>query len=272
MKHYHLLILCLLLQGNLMGYSQDAFQVIPLGRDKYTVLDSANLKITYDVSIILDTNKVNTVLQKQFELWVGNKTSKFFWDDTMEANQKVTQTRHSDARSRVEGRGLCGTEIYKDMQSKQEQVTLRLFATKDVYSYHEDIPSFSWKIWNENTIISGYTCIKATATFRGREYIAWFTPEIPINNGPWKLGGLPGLILRAQDTKGYFVFECVGIEQCKLPIPLYDWTYIQTTREKANKIIENMHTNPYQTLESFGMKLFDATSMPPIPHNPIEKF
>jgi GLPGLI family protein len=272
MKHYFILILCFLSQGNLICYSQSPFGIIGLARDKYTVLDSANLKISYDVSIILDTNKVNTVSQRQYVLLTGNKTSKFFRNESTETNQKLTQTRHSDARANEDGTGLCGTEIYKDLLSKQERVTLRLPATTEVLSYNEDIPTLSWKIWNENTLVSGYTCTKATATFRGREYIAWFTPELPINNGPWKLGGLPGLILRAQDSKGYFIFECIGIEQCKIPIPLYDWKYTQTTREKANKLIENMHKNPLQTIKSMGTKILNTTSLPPIPYNPIEKF
>ena len=60
-----------------------------------------------------------------------------------------------------------------------------------------DIP---WDIAEETKMIGIYKVQKATAHFRGRDYTAWFTPQIPLPYGPWKLVGLPGLILEAYDT------------------------------------------------------------------------
>ncbi|HIR32843.1 MAG TPA: GLPGLI family protein, partial [Candidatus Coprenecus merdigallinarum] len=57
----------------------------------------------------------------------------------------------------------------------------------------------------------GYNCQRATGTFRGREWQVWFTYDIPYNYGPWKLGGLPGLILKAEDSSGTFVWEAVSL-------------------------------------------------------------
>lgn len=58
----------------------------------------------------------------------------------------------------------------------------------------------SWDIADETKKIGKYQVQKATAHFRGRDYTAWFTSEIPLPYGPWKLVGLPGLILEAYDT------------------------------------------------------------------------
>ena len=69
----------------------------------------------------------------------------------------------------------------------------------------EKKPVMNWKITKESQKILGYSCYKATTKFRGREYIAWFTPDIPYNFGPWKLGGLPGLILKVEND--YFDYE-----------------------------------------------------------------
>jgi GLPGLI family protein len=59
-----------------------------------------------------------------------------------------------------------------------------------------------WTFLPEHKRFGQYTCSHATGEFRGREYDVWYTPDIPISSGPFKLGGLPGLILEAQSTDG----------------------------------------------------------------------
>lgn len=89
----------------------------------------------------------------------------------------------------------------------------KLIQSRDVgYNYIKDsIPKINWKISDETKKIGNFECSKATATFRGRDYTAWFSLEIPLPYGPWKLQGLPGLILEAYDTNKeiYFYFKSV---------------------------------------------------------------
>ena len=80
------------------------------------------------------------------------------------------------------------------------------------YFYMKEVtPKFIWKITNEKKDIGKFKCKKATTSFRGRNYIAWFTTEIGVPYGPWKLQGLPGLILEAYDTNKsvYWYFKSV---------------------------------------------------------------
>ena len=56
-----------------------------------------------------------------------------------------------------------------------------------------------WQISDETKVIGSFEAIKATATFRGRNYTAWFAPNLPISLGPWIFHGLPGLILELYD-------------------------------------------------------------------------
>ena len=79
--------------------------------------------------------------------------------------------------------------------------------------------NYSWKITNETKKIQNYTCYKATTSFRGNNFEAWFTPDIPINAGPWKWYGLPGLILEATDKDQSVVFKLEKIEKLTEEIP-----------------------------------------------------
>jgi len=89
-------------------------------------------------------------------------------------------------------------------------------AGKGIYlRLKEQIPPMDWQISEDTISIMGYLCYKATVPFRGRNYTAWFSPEIPVNEGPWKLYGLPGAILDAKTEDGLFRFQAIGIEQIK---------------------------------------------------------
>lgn len=66
---------------------------------------------------------------------------------------------------------------------------------------------FKWTIHNETKKIGNFNCTKATTYFRGRNYIAWFTSEIPLNAGPWKFSGLPGFIIEVQDFDAIFSWK-----------------------------------------------------------------
>ncbi len=79
----------------------------------------------------------------------------------------------------------------------------------------ENIPPQNWQITGDTTTILDYNCTKAVANFRGREYIACFTMDIPIAEGPWKLYGLPGLILKVEEKNQIFTFEAIGLQEVK---------------------------------------------------------
>ena len=72
---------------------------------------------------------------------------------------------------------------------------------------------FSWQLQDGDSIVCSYPCHKAVTTFRGRTWTVWYTLDLPYSDGPWKFCGLPGLVLHAYDSKGYFRFNCIGIEK-----------------------------------------------------------
>lgn len=99
--------------------------------------------------------------------------------------------------------------VYKDFRTQKMDRIENLMKN---YQVPDVIPEINWTIAQEAKNIQGLQCQKATASFRGRNYTAWFCPQLPYNNGPWKLGGLPGLIIEAADEKNEVVFQFSGFE------------------------------------------------------------
>lgn len=83
----------------------------------------------------------------------------------------------------------------------------------DFYKYMETLPLQKWSIEEDTMHIIGYPCQKATCKWRGRQYTAWFAPDIPLSYGPYKFGGLPGLIMKVEDSKQRYLFQIKGIWQ-----------------------------------------------------------
>lgn len=80
------------------------------------------------------------------------------------------------------------------------------------FKYEEKLPDFNWQLLGGDTVIAEYTCYKATTTFRGKTWIAWYAPDITVSEGPWKLCGLPGLIVKASTSDSNFSFTCTAIQ------------------------------------------------------------
>lgn len=138
-----------------------------------------------------------------------------------------------------------------------------------------------WTLLPDTMTILSYPCRKATCHFKGRHYEAWYTPEIPKNEGPWKLCGLPGLILKAQDSQGHYTFICTGIElsRDKNPILFGGNDFEPISRKNLQKAYERYAADPigYIALTSPQVKVTvtDDNGKPyqpkNMPYNPIER-
>ncbi|MBQ9636395.1 MAG: GLPGLI family protein [Prevotella sp.] len=105
------------------------------------------------------------------------------------------------------------------------------------YRYKEPWPSMTWTLGSEKQSICGYQCQKATCHWRGRDYEAWFASQIPLKSGPWKFGGLPGLIMKIYDTKHLYTWETVSVENGSFPIyQLEERFFKDTDRKKVWKM------------------------------------
>lgn len=120
-------------------------------------------------------------------------------------------------------------------------------AGMEQYVVEEPLENIEWTLVEDSTKnVLGYDCLMAATNYHGRKWTAWFTPEIPVQAGPWKLSGLPGLILEADADNGVYSFVATGIQNTDRPIiPVYlADRYEKITRKDFLKAKRSFLDNP----------------------------
>ncbi|MGB3590826.1 MAG: GLPGLI family protein, partial [Nonlabens sp.] len=119
--------------------------------------------------------------------------------------------------------------------------------------YIEDQHNFNWKLRDSISIINGYKCNMATLDYSGRSFTVWFTSEIPIPDGPFKFKGLPGLIVKMDDSDRDYSIKLSGFEKSNFLMLLSSF---QESRLKSKlkfyKSLDNYYDNPILALEADG--------------------
>ena len=189
------------------------------------VLDRAHMKCLYRYVYTFDTLK-NELRDDLLILQIGKEVSKCysyytFQCDSLRRTPDGAKVWSELFRRAIEKDGIYGdfphvrmsTYVYKNYPTGQMTITDRI--SSQGYRYVDSLHAQTWTMGDSTRQVLGYTCQQATADFRGRRWTAWFTTDIPVSDGPWKLGGLPGLILEAYDERQQHVFTAVGLEQVK---------------------------------------------------------
>lgn len=114
--------------------------------------------------------------------------------------------------------------MYKDFKRDSIYSFENVLGQKNFAILEEKIPEIKWEISSERDTILSFEVQKATAHFFGRDYEAWFTPDIPLSNGPRRMHGLPGMILKAESLDGFVKYYPISIrienKECFVYSPL----------------------------------------------------
>lgn len=250
-------------------------------------IDSAYLKAKYQMQYRPDSNKLNSFSKDVFILEIGHKFSKFysyykFFTDSMLTAEYNKQDGEKASSLSVTTKGLPASGsskvVYRNIHTNVYTVTQDLIMNN--YRYIDSINNMSWAIKKDTATISGYKCTRATTKFRGRDYNAWFSMEIPISAGPYLFAGLPGLIVEIKDTKGDFTFSLLSVESCKekIPIEYKSNKSVLVSRKNYRKLVRMMNDDIDAFAASQGMmfktKSINGVENPPPaprpPYNPIE--
>lgn len=111
-------------------------------------------------------------------------------------------------------------------------------------TYEEPFAAIDWQLTGNTDTFAGYAVSEATGEYGGRKWSVWFTEEIPVAFGPWKLTGLPGLVLRAADSEGQHEFKLIQFVKSNVPMArVKDVNRVKTERdrfiEQRNKSAQN---------------------------------
>ena len=211
------------------------------------VIDRAHMKCLYRYVYTFDTLK-NELRDDLLILQIGKEVSKCysyytFQCDSLRRTPDGAKVWSELFRRAIEKDGIYGdfphvrmsTYVYKNYPTGQMTITDRI-SLQD-YCYVDSLHTQMWTMGDSTREVLGYTCQQATADFRGRRWTAWFATDIPISDGPWKLGGLPGLILEAYDEGQQHVFTAVGLERVKDELIIFNRPFRGNHRfEQTNRL------------------------------------
>lgn len=226
------------------------------GNAQQSFNDEFNYKTVYELTYQPDSTDASSVTSEEMWLYLGNYVSRFSskghaLKDSLDRHKKITGVGMTDFKARTE---LTRTEfdsaIYKNIPEERISYTLQIL--RDKFRYEEDKAVFDWEILPETKTIKGYETQKAKTVFRGREYTAWFTTEIPISDGPYKFNGLPGLILELSDSKGHYAFELAEFKTLEPPVTftLETQNYILTSRDELLQQKRKYEEDPFAALDN----------------------
>jgi len=256
---------------------------------RMTPIDKVQFNVQFEMSFVQDTSNPSTVSEETMILKVGERTSQFysytrFVSDSL-LRVQLEQSGGQIIRREGPGSGSAGSsggqvtyQIFKNHPAGKVTTLERIGPNQ--FRCEETNVCPEWEVLPETTTILNYPCNKATTRFKGREWTVWFTTAIPRSEGPWKLCGLPGLILRAEDSQKHFVFECTGLINAR-PDEMIQYgadNYEPVSRQTLNRTYERFVADPigYVTSSSPNVRIMmrdsDGTAITPknIPYNPIE--
>ena len=196
--------------------------------------EKSKYKCAYELEIQNDTIKQKYTIPETYivqindDITKGFTYKKFHNDSLMKANSKLRMVefnaylnQHKEAMNNGDysalgeknpfNNGSFTSTLYKDYKKNEMRIVDNV--STHTFVFTDELQPQNWEIQTDTMTILGYHSQKATCQYRGRDWIAWFTSEIPMSEGPWKFYGLPGLITKVADDKEHYSFTLTGFQE-----------------------------------------------------------
>lgn len=201
-------------------------------------------RFVYQATLTPDSTNVEKKTELAY-LDTDGKKSVFYAENSMKRDsvmERMRATKNFDRTQMQNLRSNLQFTVEKDLTN--QSVVYKSRIGRDNYSYSET-PVFEWKILPETVKIGNYQTQKAEAKFGGRTWYAWFTQEIPLQDGPYKFSGLPGLIVKVQDEKGDYSFDLMQTKKiAEIYQPLNRGQVISLSKSKYTEMEKKIQKDP----------------------------
>lgn len=225
--------------------------------------DSLRGEFTYLLKAKLNTSTPDYIHEELFSLQVVGKQAFFVSNQSLKRDSVLKNSTKTITEGNTTILSLKGVSVpqtrfpYMIIQANEKIQYFRL-VFMSYLTYKEPVIS-NWKLINESKVINTINCKKAEVNFKGRNWIAWYSIEIPFPYGPYKFSGLPGLIVKITDDKGDYDFELIkSIPNSKLKGKLVNVNIdkykgaIATTQPKFEKALKDANENAIGMLQNSG--------------------
>ncbi|PWJ56560.1 GLPGLI family protein [Dyadobacter jejuensis] len=177
----------------------------------FAVDSTPNFQVRYKLVYQPDSTNLNNIKEEAFLLSIKENKQSYFCSEGFWKADSIQGLRRTGLLSAAEYMGdpkyRFRTAFDKFIAKSLETRESRIFEKISFDQFEFSVPNhLKWEMGMEEDTIAGYACVKATTSFAGRDYVAWFAPELPIPDGPYLFWGLPGLIVKIGDTRNQYVF------------------------------------------------------------------
>ncbi len=203
-----------------------------------------NKQFFYEYKFIPDSTNVKNLEKEIMVLNIGNDKSEFYSFEKYKLDSALNADSKKGIFSLPPSKKMNRDRVVRNINTKKIEFITTLEPYR--YSVSQNI-DLKWNILAEFNNILGYGVQKATTEFGGRKWIAWFAKDIPIQGGPYKFFGLPGLILKIEDVHKNHIFELKGIKATKggFSYPsVNNYKDVKITYPKYVKVYKNFRKNP----------------------------
>lgn len=166
---------------------------------------------TYQYQFIPDSTATKNKVSQLMILNINKVRSEFYSLEKMKIDSTLLDRRNKGNNDPpyTQSEYISTYRVLKYPNEKTLDHKFTLGVTSYLLKYDRKI---NWKLESEFAEILGYKVQKATTTFGGRKWIAYFTKDIPFPDGPYKFRGLPGLIVKVADENDQHAFELIGVK------------------------------------------------------------
>lgn len=205
-------------------------------------------RFVYQVSMKIDSTA--SAQTENAYLDVSSEKSIFYGEKRLLRDSILSRMRTTRSFDRSAMQNLRSNLDFWVEKTPAEKSTFYTRLGRDLYFYEED-RIIEWKILTETVKIGIYETQKAETQFAGRKWYAWFTQEIPFQDGPYKFKGLPGLIVKVEDTKGDYSFDLMQTKKLEnFPVFENRGTPIKIKRTAFEKQLKLYQQDPVTFLSN----------------------